>query len=174
MMPFNPIRVIKAFHVWGIDFMRPFPPIFAFVYILVIVYYVSKWIMVVPCRQNDSKIVVKFLKKNILTLFGMPRVIISDGGTHFCNRLFEALMRKRGITHKVPTPYHSQSSGQIEIYHRKIKHILEKTVIQVTRIRIYGYSKHFGLFLTLLRHRLVCPRIGLSWQSMLFAFGVGA
>lgn len=171
-MLFNPIRVMKAFHVWGIDFMRPFPPIFGFVFILVIVYYVSKWIMVVPCRQNDSN--VKFLKKNILTLFGTPRVIISDGGTHFCNRLFEALMRKRGIIHKVPTPCHSQSSGQIEVSHRKIKHILEKTVIQVTRIRLYGYSKHFRLFLQLLRHRLVCPHIGLSWQSMLFSFGVGA
>ena len=54
--------------------------------------------------------------------------IISDGGSHFCNRPFETLMKKYGVTHKVSTPYHPQTSGQDEISNREIKHILEKTV----------------------------------------------
>ncbi|XP_050378318.1 uncharacterized protein LOC126795542 [Argentina anserina] len=33
-------------------------------------------------------------------LFGMLRVIISDGGSHFYNRTIEALLRKYGIKHK--------------------------------------------------------------------------
>ncbi|XP_057790737.1 uncharacterized protein LOC131007839 [Salvia miltiorrhiza] len=60
--------------------------------------------------------------------FGFPRAIISDGGKYFCNKLFEKLMRKNGITYKVATPYHPQTSGQAETSNKQIKGILEKTV----------------------------------------------
>ncbi|CAN6704642.1 unnamed protein product [Malus baccata var. baccata] len=60
--------------------------------------------------------------------FGMPRVIISDGGSHFCNRTIEALLRKYNVNHKVSTPYHPQTNGQAEVSNREIKQILEKTV----------------------------------------------
>jgi len=72
--------------------------------------------------------VVQFLKDNIFARFGTPRAIISDGGKHFCNRIFEQLMKKYFITHKVATPYHPQTSGQVEVSNREIKRILEKTV----------------------------------------------
>jgi len=58
------------------------------------------------CKTNDHKVVVQFLKDNIFARFGTPRAIISDGGTHFCNKVFAQLMKKYGITHKVATPYH--------------------------------------------------------------------
>ena len=86
-MPLNPIIVIEIFDCWRIDFMGPFPLSFGFVYILVAVDYVSKWIEAIPCRHNDHKIVIRFLKENILSRFGIPRVIISDRGKHFCNKL---------------------------------------------------------------------------------------
>ena len=59
--------------------------------------YVSKWVEAIPSKTNDSKVVIKFLKENIFSCFGIPRAIISDNGTHFCNRSFEALMRKYAI-----------------------------------------------------------------------------
>ncbi|CAL2227743.1 unnamed protein product [Prunus armeniaca] len=58
----------------------------------------------------------------------MPRVLISDGGSHFCNRTIEALLKKYNVMHKVSTPYHPQTSGQAEVSNREIKQILEKTV----------------------------------------------
>ncbi|KAH9750378.1 hypothetical protein KPL71_013853 [Citrus sinensis] len=128
MMPLNPILVVKIFDVWGIDFMGPFPPSFGYQYILVAVDYVSKWVEAIPCKTNDHRVVVKFLKSNILSRFGFPRTIISDGGTHFCNKPFKTLLDKYSITHKVATPYHPQTSGQVEIFNREIKQILEKTV----------------------------------------------
>ncbi|CAL2249727.1 unnamed protein product [Prunus armeniaca] len=64
----------------------------------------------------------------IFTRFGTPGAIISDGDSHFCNRSFEALMKKYNITHKVATPYHPQTCGQVEINNREIKNILMKTV----------------------------------------------
>ncbi|XP_075494817.1 uncharacterized protein LOC142532393 [Primulina tabacum] len=66
--------------------------------------------------------------KNIFSRFGTPRAIISDGGTHFCNRQFDSLLDKYGVRHKVATPYHPQTSGQVEVSNRELKRILEKTV----------------------------------------------
>ncbi|RVW61595.1 Transposon Ty3-I Gag-Pol polyprotein [Vitis vinifera] len=116
------------FFVWGIDFMGPFPMSFGHSYILVGVDYVSKWVEAIPCRTNDHKVVLKFLKENIFSRFGVPKAIISDGGTHFCNKPFEALLAKYGVKHKVATPYHPQTSGQVELANREIKNILMKVV----------------------------------------------
>jgi hypothetical protein len=128
MMPLNPILIVEIFDVWGIDFMGPFPPSFGCEYILVAVDYVSKWIEAVATKTNDHKVVVKFVQANIFSRFGTPRAIISDGGTHFCNRNLQSLLHKYSVTHKVATPYHPQTSGQVELSNREIKHILEKTV----------------------------------------------
>jgi hypothetical protein len=119
---------LQIFDVWGIDFMGPFPNSFEFLYILVAVDSVSKWVEAVKCKTNDHRVVVKFLKDTIFARLGTPRAIISDGGMHFCNRIFEQLMKKYFITHKVATPYHPQMSGQVEVSNLEIKHILEKTV----------------------------------------------
>ena len=128
MMPLNPILVVEIFDVWGIDFMGPFPPSFGHEYILVAVDYVSKWIEAIATRTNDHKIVMKFVRKNIFSRFGCPRAIISDGGSHFIHSQFCALLKKYGITHKIATPYHPQTSGQVEVSNREIKNILQKSV----------------------------------------------
>ncbi|XP_060183081.1 uncharacterized protein LOC132613037, partial [Lycium barbarum] len=46
----------------------------------------------------------------------------------FCNRLFDKLLLKYGVKHKIATAYHPQTSGQVEVSNREIKRILEKTV----------------------------------------------
>ena len=58
----------------------------------------------------------------------MPRAVISDGGTHFCNRNMEALLAHYGVKHKIATPYHPQTSGQVEVSNKELKRILERTV----------------------------------------------
>nr|XP_009803296.1 PREDICTED: uncharacterized protein LOC104248692 [Nicotiana sylvestris] len=68
------------------------------------------------------------LKKNIFTRFRTPRALISDGGTHFCNKLMGNLLTKYGVRHKVTTAYYLQTSGQVKASNREVKQILEKTV----------------------------------------------
>ena len=128
MMPLNPILVVELFDVWGIDFMGPFPTSYGHTYILVGVDYVSKWVEAIPCKTNDHRVVLKFLKANIFSRFGVPKAIICDGGSHFSNKPFENLMAKYGVKHKVATPYHPQTSGQVELANREIKTILMKVV----------------------------------------------
>ncbi|KAM2479405.1 hypothetical protein PS1_003146 [Malus domestica] len=124
----TPIFSIEIFYVWGINFMSPFPSSHGFNYILLVMDYVSKWVEAKATRPNDSKVVADFVKTNIFARFGLLRVLISDGGSHFCNRTIEALLKKYNVTHKVSTPYYPQTSGQAEVSNREIKQILEKIV----------------------------------------------
>jgi hypothetical protein len=86
--------------------MGPFPSSGGNRYILVCVDYVSKWVEAIASPTNDANTVIKFLKKHVFSRFGTPRALISDGGSHFCNKLLESLLRKYGVHHKVATPYH--------------------------------------------------------------------
>ncbi|GJY10088.1 reverse transcriptase domain-containing protein [Tanacetum coccineum] len=99
-MPQNSIQVCEIFDVWGIDFMGPFSSSKGNKYILVAVDY----------------------------LFGAPRAIISDRGTHFCNDQFAKVMLKYEVTHHLSTAYHPQTSGQVKVSNRGLKRILERTV----------------------------------------------
>jgi hypothetical protein len=127
-MPLQNIHVVEVFDCWGIDFVGPFPSSFSNEYILVAVDYVSKWVEAIASPKADGKTVVKFLKKNIFTRFGTPRVLISDGGSHFCNSQLAKALEHYGVKHKVASPYHPQTNGQAEVSNREIKKILEKTV----------------------------------------------
>ncbi|GKD71979.1 reverse transcriptase domain-containing protein, partial [Tanacetum coccineum] len=126
-MPQNAIQVCEIFDVWGIDFMGPFPSSRGNKYILVAVDYLSKWVKAKVLPTNDARVVVKFLK-SLFSRFGAPRAIISDRGTHFCNDKFDKVMSKYGVTHRLSTPYHPQTSGQVEVTNRGLKRILERTV----------------------------------------------
>nr|GEU38593.1 reverse transcriptase domain-containing protein [Tanacetum cinerariifolium] len=96
-------------------------------YILVAVDYLSKWVEAKALPTNETRVVYKFLK-NLFARFGTPRAIISDRGTHFCNDQFAKVMKKFSVTHRLATPYHPQTSGQVEVSNRGLKRTLERAV----------------------------------------------
>ncbi|RDY13155.1 Retrovirus-related Pol polyprotein from transposon 17.6, partial [Mucuna pruriens] len=98
-MPQQPILFCEVFDVWGIDFMGPFPVSNGYSYILLAVDYVSRWVEAVPTRTNDAKVVVDFLKSNIFCRFGVPKALISDQGSPFCNRAMASLLQKYGVAY---------------------------------------------------------------------------
>nr|GEV19148.1 reverse transcriptase domain-containing protein [Tanacetum cinerariifolium] len=126
-MPQNAIQVYEIFDVWGIDFMGPFPSSKGNKYILVAVDYLSKWVEVKALPTNNARVVVNFLK-SLFSRFGIPRAIISDRETHFCNDQFTRLMIKYGVTHRLANAYHPQTSGQVEVSNHGLKRILERTI----------------------------------------------
>ncbi|KAL3513289.1 hypothetical protein ACH5RR_026006 [Cinchona calisaya] len=91
-MSLNGINELEVFDASKIDFMGPF-----------------------ATPTNEAKVVTIFLQKNIFSRFGVPRAIINDGGSHFNNSHFEALMTKYGVKHKVSLAYHPQTSDQVEV-----------------------------------------------------------
>ena len=108
--------------------MWPFPSSFGNIYMLLAMDYVSKWVEATTCPKNDANTVVGFLQRNILSRFGTPRTIISDGGSHFANKVIGKLMNRYGIKHIMSLAYHHQTNGKAEISNGEIKKILEKTV----------------------------------------------
>nr|GFA12943.1 reverse transcriptase domain-containing protein [Tanacetum cinerariifolium] len=122
-----PSKICEILDVWGIDFMGPFPSLRGNKYILVTVDYLSKWVEAKAFPTNDARVVCKFLK-SLFVRFGTPRAIISDRGTYFCNDQFAKVMRKYGVTHRLSTAYHPQTSGQVEVSNRGLKRILEMTI----------------------------------------------
>nr|GEY22727.1 reverse transcriptase domain-containing protein [Tanacetum cinerariifolium] len=84
--------------------------------------YLSKWVEATALPTNDARVVVKFLKL-LFSRFGTTKAIISDRGTHFSK-----VMTKYGVTHRLSTAYHPQTSGQVEVTNRGLKRILERIV----------------------------------------------
>ncbi|GKC35515.1 reverse transcriptase domain-containing protein [Tanacetum coccineum] len=123
-MPHNNIQVCDVFDIWGLDFMRPFPNSKGNKYILVAVDYVSKWVEAQALPTNDARIVTMFLRR-LFARFGVPKALISDRGTHFCNSQLEKALQKYRLTYKLSTAYHPQTNRQTEVTNRAIKRILE-------------------------------------------------
>ena len=104
--------------------MGPFPPFDGKEYILAAVDYVSKWVEAIPTRTNDY---LKFVTQCIFARYSCPRAIISDGGSHFNNAHFRALL-KYGVHHRITTSYHPQANGKVEVSNREVKSILKKII----------------------------------------------
>ncbi|GJW61518.1 reverse transcriptase domain-containing protein [Tanacetum coccineum] len=107
--------------------MRPFPNSRGNKYILVAIDYVSKWVEAQALPTNNAHVVVKFLR-SLFARFGVPKALISDRGTHFCNSQLEKALQRYGVTHKLSTAYHPQSNGKTKVTNRAIKRILERLV----------------------------------------------
>nr|GEZ69232.1 reverse transcriptase domain-containing protein [Tanacetum cinerariifolium] len=125
-MPQNVIQVYEIFDVWGIDFMGPFPSSIGNRYILLEVDYLSKWVEAKALPTNDARVVVKFLKSFFPYLEFLE--LLSDRGTHFYDDKFAKVMSKYGVTHRLSTAYHPQTSSQVEVSNRGLKRILKRTV----------------------------------------------
>nr|GEV26632.1 reverse transcriptase domain-containing protein [Tanacetum cinerariifolium] len=106
---------------------RPFSSSRGKKYILMAVDYLLKWVEAKALPTNDARVVCKF-SKSLFARFGTPHAIISDRGTHFYNDQFAKVMLKYGVTHRLATVYHPQTSRQVEVSNRGLKTILERTV----------------------------------------------
>ena len=99
------ILEVELFDLWGKDFMGPFPSSFSNLYILLVMDYISKWVEAILTRTNDASVVVKFLHNHFFTHFGTPRALMTDGGTHFYNKLVDEVLQKYGVRHRTSLAY---------------------------------------------------------------------
>jgi Integrase core domain len=146
-MPLNNIQGVEVFDVWGIDFMGPFPSSCGNKFILVAVDYVSKWVEAIPSPTSDAKTVTRLFKKIIFPRFGIPRAVISDGGTHFVNRQLDSLLTKYGVTHK--------RVDRLKSLIERSKAFLRKLSLALERIGRLNLMMLYGHTVPHSRHQLV-------------------
>jgi hypothetical protein len=101
---------IDIFDVWAIEFVGPFPNSEGCKYILLVVDYVSKWVEALPCQAADAMHSKRMFHEVIFPRYEFPRIVISDGGSHFIDQTFQKALTEVGVNHQIATPYHHQTS----------------------------------------------------------------
>ena len=105
--------VIEPFDVWGFDYVRPFPSCNGYTHILVAIDYLTKRIEAIPTSSVDHNTSIKNLKEVIFPRFGVPRYLVTDGGSHFMNGASHKMHAKYVVNHRVASPYHPQCRAQV-------------------------------------------------------------
>jgi hypothetical protein len=147
--------------VWGIDFMGPFQKSQDCEYILVDVDYVSKWVEALPCRAVDVRHARKMFHEVIFPRFGTPRMVVSDGGSHFIDKTFRAFMRELEAKHNIATP-----AGQAETSNKQIKNILQKTINEMGKGWKNKLPMHFGHIGQLTKPPSACHHTNWSMEKL--------
>ena len=93
------------FAQWGLDILGPFPKAARNKrFLLVSIDYFTKWVEAKPLaniRDADAK---KFVWRNIVTQFGVPRTLISENRLQFDSKAFRRYCCELGITNRYSTP----------------------------------------------------------------------
>ena len=123
----NPLSSSWPFAQWGLDIVRPFPKTVRNKrWLLVSTDYFTKWVEAEPLANIKDMDAKRFIWKNIVTRFGIPRTLISDNGLQFDSKAFRRYCCDLGITNKYSTPAYPQENGQAEIVNKVIVSGLKK------------------------------------------------
>ncbi|CAA7021413.1 unnamed protein product [Microthlaspi erraticum] len=90
---------------------------------------------------------------------------------HFINRTFDNMLKRHGVKHKVATPYHPQTSGQVELSNREIKNILQKTAGTTGKDWAAKLDDALWAYRTAYKTPLVRHRSTSLWQGLSPACG---
>ncbi|GJV30462.1 reverse transcriptase domain-containing protein [Tanacetum coccineum] len=90
--------------------------------------FLSKWVEAKALPTNDARVVCKFLKSLFARFGASCQSIKVIAVNYFFNGPIVKVMLKYGVTHRLSTAYHPQTSGQVEVSNRGLKRILERTI----------------------------------------------
>ena len=116
-------------HIVGMELCGPFPiSPHGNKYILTLIDHCSGWVEVKPIPMKESRHVLRYLEQEYLPRFGAPEVIITDQGQEFNAIPLKEYMEAVGIEHRRASPYHPETNGRIERFHRTLKDMIRKLV----------------------------------------------
>ena len=116
-----PVRRFDHLHV---DLVGPLQSSSGSSYLLTIVDRRTRWPEAVPLSETTAAVCISALTSSWFARFGIPAVITTDQGPQFMSAAWAAAMSTYGIQHVKTTPYHPQSNGMVERFHRRLKDAL--------------------------------------------------
>ena len=96
-------------------------------YLLVLTDTFSGWLEAFPTRTAKSREVTRILIQDIILHFGVPATISSDRGPRFISKVVQQISCHLDIDWQLHTPYHPQSSGQVE----KMNHLVKQQIVKL-------------------------------------------
>jgi hypothetical protein len=100
---------LQAFEKWAIDFVGPINPLEKCTrakYIITATEYLTRWVEAREIKDCSETTTACFIFDDIITIYGFPKTLMSDQGTHFINKRMEALTEEFAVHHQKSTPYH--------------------------------------------------------------------
>ncbi|KAL0277993.1 UNVERIFIED_CONTAM: Gag-Pol polyprotein [Sesamum radiatum] len=117
--PAEPLTIMLSlcpFIQWGMDIVGHFPLATGQrKFLLVVIDYFTKWVEVEPLARITEGEIMKFIWKNIICRFGVPREIISDNGRRFKGQRIQEWCQNLHIRQRFTTVAHPQANGQVEV-----------------------------------------------------------
>ena len=95
-------------------------------HILTIIDHLTGWPETFPILDKSVDTIVSTFISKYLPGHMCPRYIFSDNGTEYKNSLMDHVLKQLGIDRIFSVPYHPQSNGKLEVFHKYLKPILKK------------------------------------------------
>lgn len=111
----------KRFQHINIDLIGPLPTSNNYRYCLTCIDRFSRWPAIIPIEDITAETIAKALIRGWISHYGVPQKITTDQGRQFESSLFNKMSQLLGCQHFKTTPYHPQSNGIIERFHRTLK-----------------------------------------------------
>ena len=104
-----------------VDIVGPLLPSNGFRYLLTIIDRFSRWPEAIPMVEMTAETVAHAFYDNWVSRYGAPVLITTDQGTQFESAFFAELLKILGLERIHTTPYHPESNGLVEKWHRHLK-----------------------------------------------------
>ena len=121
------------FKVIHIDLVGPLPMINGKNFLFTIIDRETSWTEAIPLKDINSEAICRVLRKEWISRFGAPEIVVSDNGRQFIGSTFQQLCQDYGIEHRHTTTYHPQCNGKVERFHRTLKDALRAHAINAER-----------------------------------------
>jgi transposase InsO family protein len=130
-----------AFDKVSMDIMGPLPTSHdGKSYILTIQDLLTKYSLAIPLERAGAIDVADAFVNDFISIYGAPKALLTDQGSHFINSLMKAIAKRFKISKYTTTAYRPQSNGSVERSH----HVLWEYLKQVTTDK-RDWSSHLKL-----------------------------
>lgn len=110
-------------------------------YVLTVIDVLTRFLIAVPIRNKEAREVAQAFITHVVSIHGVPKHVITDGGGEFINEVFKDICGLLQINRHTTTPFHPSSNGLVER--------VNGTIMQILRSMTYDNPKEWDTLLPL-------------------------